>query len=115
MSDNHKLTFDLKVTPSFNAEDQVLQFETSSHTQVLSREVIRFKEETTRKALIELGWTPPSERGYIKQRADAISIVHRLAEWSKKYPRQRIHSFSEKMDEQLIEIEEAAKAFMSNA
>ena len=61
MNDNHKLTFDLKVTPSFNAEDQVLQFETSSHAQVLSREVIRFKEETTRKALIALGWRPPEQ------------------------------------------------------
>lgn len=59
MSDHHKLTFDLKVTPSFNAEDQVLQFETSSHAQVISREVIRLKEETTRKALIALGWRPP--------------------------------------------------------
>ena len=56
MDNDRKLTFDLKVTPSFNAEDQVLQFETSSHAQVVSREVIRFKDETTRKALDALGW-----------------------------------------------------------
>ena len=61
MNDNHKLTYDLKITSSFNAEDQILQFETSSHAQVISREVIRFKEETTREALIALGWTPPKQ------------------------------------------------------
>lgn len=68
MDNDHKLTFDLKVTPSFNAEDQVLQFETSSHAQVISREVIRFKEETTREALIALGWTPPAAFAVDEQR-----------------------------------------------
>lgn len=67
MSDNHKLTFDLKVTPSFNADDQVLQFETLSHAQVLSREVIRFKEETIRKALIARGWRPPGRKAAISE------------------------------------------------
>jgi len=42
----------------------------------------------------------------------AFDIVRRLAEWSKKYPRQQIHSFSAKVDEQLIEIENAAKEWM---
>jgi hypothetical protein len=37
-------------------------------------------------------------------------IVGRLAEWSRKYPRQQVHSFSAQVDEQLIEIEEDAKA-----
>ena len=41
----------------------------------------------------------------------ASEIVHRLAEWSEKYPRQQVHSFSAKVDEQLIEIENAAKAW----
>lgn len=41
----------------------------------------------------------------------ASEIVRRLAEWSKKYPRQQVHSFSAKVDEQLIEIEDAAKAW----
>lgn len=42
----------------------------------------------------------------------AFEIVRRLAEWSAKYPRQQVHSFSAKVDEQLIEIENAAKAWM---
>lgn len=42
----------------------------------------------------------------------AFEIVQRLAEWSRKYPRQQIHSFSAKVDEQLIEIENAAKAWL---
>lgn len=42
----------------------------------------------------------------------AFEIVRRLAEWSAKYPRQQIHSFSAKVDEQLIEIENAAKAWL---
>ena len=39
----------------------------------------------------------------------AMAIVERLAEWSRKYPRQQVHSFSAKVDEQLIEIENEAK------
>jgi hypothetical protein len=42
----------------------------------------------------------------------AFEIVQRLADWSRKYPRQQIHSFSAKVDEQLIEIEEAAKTLL---
>ena len=42
----------------------------------------------------------------------AFEIVQRLAEWSAKYPRQQVHSFSAKVDEQLIEIEDAAKAWL---
>lgn len=42
----------------------------------------------------------------------AFEIVQRLAEWSAKYPRQQVHSFSAKVDEQLIEIENAAKAWL---
>lgn len=44
---------------------------------------------------------------------DAFSIVQRLAEWSEKYPRQQIHSFSAKIDAQLIEIEDSAKAWLA--
>ena len=55
--------------------------------------------------------TDPSQ-----ERVDALlkafEIVQRLAEWSRKYPRQQIHSFSAKVDEQLIEIEAAAKALL---
>jgi hypothetical protein len=40
----------------------------------------------------------------------AIAIVKHLADWSRKYPRQQVHSFSAKVDEQLIEIENEAKA-----
>ena len=40
----------------------------------------------------------------------AMAIVERLAEWSRRYPRQQVHSFSAKVDEQLIEIENEAKA-----
>lgn len=43
----------------------------------------------------------------------AFEIVQRLAEWSAKYPRQQVHSFSAKVDEQLIEIENAAKAWLN--
>ena len=39
----------------------------------------------------------------------AMSIVKKLADWSRKYPRQQVHSFSEKVDEQLIAIENDAK------
>ena len=42
----------------------------------------------------------------------AFEIVQRLAEWSAKYPRQQVYSFSAKVDEQLIEIENAAKAWL---
>ena len=42
----------------------------------------------------------------------ASEIIRRLAEWSEKYPRQQVHSFSAKVDEQLIEIENAAKVWM---
>lgn len=42
----------------------------------------------------------------------ASEIIRRLAEWSEKYPRQQVHSFSAKVDEQLIEIESAAKAWL---
>lgn len=42
----------------------------------------------------------------------ASEIICRLAEWSEKYPRQQVHSFSAKVDEQLIEIESAAKAWL---
>ena len=42
----------------------------------------------------------------------AFEIVQRLAQWSAKYPRQQVHSFSAKVDEQLIEIENAAKAWL---
>lgn len=43
----------------------------------------------------------------------AFAIVQKLAEWSEKYPRQRMHSFSEKVDEQLVEIEDSAKAWLA--
>lgn len=40
-------------------------------------------------------------------------IVQALADWSRKYPRGRIYSMSQKnMDNELIEIEEAAKALV---
>jgi len=39
----------------------------------------------------------------------AMSIVKKLAEWSRKYPRQQVHSFSAQVDEQLIAIENEAK------
>lgn len=42
----------------------------------------------------------------------ASGIIRRLAEWSEKYPRQQVHSFSAKVDEQLIEIENAAKVWL---
>lgn len=42
----------------------------------------------------------------------AFEIVQRLAEWSRKYPRQQVYSFSAQVDEQLIEIESAAKAWL---
>lgn len=42
----------------------------------------------------------------------AFEIVQRLAEWSAKYPRQQVHSFSVEVDEQLIKIENAAKAWL---
>lgn len=35
--------------------------------------------------------------------------VQRLAEWSRKYPRGRHYDYKERIDEQLIEIEEVAK------
>jgi hypothetical protein len=42
----------------------------------------------------------------------AFRIVQRLAEWSEKYPRGQIHGFREKVDEQLIDIENSAKDWM---
>lgn len=41
--------------------------------------------------------------------AEFKSIVEDLAAWSKKYPRGTVYSFNEKIDEQLIAIEERAK------
>jgi hypothetical protein len=55
--------------------------------------------------------TDPAQ-GRVDALLKAFEIVQRLAEWSRKYPRQQIHSFSAKVDEQLIEIEEAAKALL---
>ena len=39
----------------------------------------------------------------------AMAIVKRLADWSRKYPRQGTYSFSAQIDEQLIAIENEAK------
>ncbi len=39
----------------------------------------------------------------------AMSIVKKLADWSRKYPRQGTYSFSAQVDEQLIAIENEAK------
>lgn len=55
--------------------------------------------------------TDPAQ-GRVDALLKAFEIVQRLAEWSRKYPRQQIHSFSAKVDEQLIEIEEEAKALL---
>lgn len=42
--------------------------------------------------------------------AEALAIVRALAEWSRKYPRSMVHSFNEKVDEQLIALEDRARA-----
>lgn len=55
--------------------------------------------------------TDPTQ-GRVDALLKAFQIVQRLAEWSRKYPRQQIHSFSAKVDEQLIAIEEEAKALL---
>jgi hypothetical protein len=44
---------------------------------------------------------------------NAEDIVKRLADWSRKYPRGRVYPVSKmSMDDELIEIEKAAVAFM---
>lgn len=44
----------------------------------------------------------------------AYDIVKKLADWSLKYPRGRIYGMSQKkMDDELIEIENEAKAFIT--
>ena len=55
--------------------------------------------------------TDPSQ-GRVDALLKAFEIVQRLAEWSRKYPRHQIHSFSAKVDEQLIAIEEDAKSLL---
>lgn len=55
--------------------------------------------------------TDPAQ-GRVDALLKAFEIVQQLAEWSKKYPRQQIHSFNAKVDEQLVAIENAAKAWM---
>ena len=47
----------------------------------------------------------------------AASVVRRLADWSRQYPAEQIHSFSvkAKMDRELAEIEAEAKRLTSNA
>lgn len=45
---------------------------------------------------------------------EMYALLKRLADWSRKYPRGRVHSFREKVDEQLIEIEEAAKVLVDS-
>lgn len=48
-----------------------------------------------------------------KTEITSLSIVEKLTNWSKKYPRGRVYSFhQQKMDEELIEIEEEAKKFI---
>lgn len=48
------------------------------------------------------------------QQVTAEEIVRELAEWSKKYPRGRIYPMSQKtMDDELIAIEEKAKAYIN--
>lgn len=46
----------------------------------------------------------------------AASVVRRLADWSRKYPSEQIHSFTVKsaMDRELAEIEAEAKRLTSN-
>jgi hypothetical protein len=42
-----------------------------------------------------------------------IEIVNALAAWSRKYPRGGIYSIASKMDDELIELEEKAKAWVT--
>ncbi len=50
-----------------------------------------------------------------KREMTSFDIVQKLANWSKKYPRGRVYSFhQQKMDEELIEIEEEAKKFIDS-
>lgn len=43
-------------------------------------------------------------------------IVKKLSDWSRKYPRGMVYSFSQKkMDDELVEIEEAAKSFIDHS
>ena len=53
-----------------------------------------------------------AENEKLRERDKArIDLINRLAEWSKKYPRDSIYSSSRKpeMDNELIEMEEQAK------
>ena len=55
----YKLTS--KITPSFDYENQVLSIKTEMEGVIEKciTEQVYFKDECVRKALIDLGWTPP--------------------------------------------------------
>lgn len=55
-------------------------------------------------------WPIPAPMEPMPDAAEALAIVRDLAEWSIKYPRSRVHSFNEKVDEQLIALEDRARA-----
>ena len=85
--------------------------EASSVQRLVSGLVTNEKDALLELLILGGNKTDPSQ-ARVDALLKAFEIVQRLAEWSAKYPRQQVHSFSAKVDEQLIEIENAAKAWL---
>lgn len=62
----------------------------------------------TEENLLASGYTVGEK---VERNMEAAKIAYDLAEWSRKYPRDDVYSFHQKkMDDELIELEERAKA-----
>lgn len=51
-----------KINAILDEKKHMLTFTTQSMMDQVCTELIDFKEETTKKALIKLGWTPPKNK-----------------------------------------------------
>ena len=58
------IKYAFKVTPEFSFATESLLFTTEigSFKKEIHRQIVCFKDETVRKCLIELGWTPPTKK-----------------------------------------------------
>ena len=61
----------------------------------------------------ELITLAPAMRQELLKMEEAYNIVKELAQWAKKYPRDKVHHVSETMDNELIALEEKAKQFIN--
>jgi hypothetical protein len=55
----------------------------------------------------------PAMRQELLKMEEAYNIVKELAQWAKKYPRDKVYHVSQTMDDELIALEEKAKQFIN--